>query len=205
MSMTFQVSPGINITEVDLTSAVPSVATAVGAFAGPFNWGPVGKFSLITSENELASRYGKPNSDNFESFFSAANYLAYANRMYVSRAAKTSGFSNSVSTALLGNSTIVVYSTAAGIAAGYGIFGAGIPESTVVLTANNTALSNTFNANTAVAANGQITLSSNPFITGETVQYTVAAGNTAKTGSAGYAEWTNASSTNTLPGYVWVR
>ena len=32
-----------------------------------------------------------------------------------------------------------------------------------------------------------------------------AAGNPAKTGSAGYAEWTNASSTNTLPGYVWVR
>lgn len=32
-----------------------------------------------------------------------------------------------------------------------------------------------------------------------------AAGNGAKTGSAGYAEWTNASSTNTLPGYVWVR
>lgn len=32
-----------------------------------------------------------------------------------------------------------------------------------------------------------------------------AAGNGAKTGSAGYAEWTNASSTNTLPGYIWVR
>lgn len=32
-----------------------------------------------------------------------------------------------------------------------------------------------------------------------------AAGNPAKTGSAGYAEWTNATSTNTLPGYVWVR
>lgn len=32
-----------------------------------------------------------------------------------------------------------------------------------------------------------------------------AAGNPAKTGSAGYAEWTNSASTNTLPGYVWVR
>jgi hypothetical protein len=32
-----------------------------------------------------------------------------------------------------------------------------------------------------------------------------AAGNAAKTTSAGYAEWTNAASTNTLPGYVWVR
>lgn len=32
-----------------------------------------------------------------------------------------------------------------------------------------------------------------------------AAGNPAKTTSAGYAEWTNAASTNTLPAYVWVR
>jgi hypothetical protein len=32
-----------------------------------------------------------------------------------------------------------------------------------------------------------------------------AAGNPAKTGSAGYAEWTNSISTNTLPGYIWVR
>lgn len=31
------------------------------------------------------------------------------------------------------------------------------------------------------------------------------AGNPAKTWSAGYAEWTNGSSTNTLPGYVWIR
>jgi hypothetical protein len=32
-----------------------------------------------------------------------------------------------------------------------------------------------------------------------------AAGNPAKTTSAGYGEWTNAASTNTLPAYVWVR
>lgn len=179
--MTFQVSPGINISEVDLTTAVPAVATAVGAFAGPFNWGPVGKFSLITGENDLASRYGKPDGNNFESFFSAANYLAYANRLYVSRAAKTSGFSNSVSTAQIGNNIVLAYSSVAGIEVGHGVFGSGIPANTTVTVANNTALSNTFNANSAVATNGMITFSDNPFITGETVQYTVAAGNTALT------------------------
>jgi hypothetical protein len=31
------------------------------------------------------------------------------------------------------------------------------------------------------------------------------AGNPAKTTSAGYGEWTNSASTNTLPGYVWIR
>lgn len=30
-------------------------------------------------------------------------------------------------------------------------------------------------------------------------------GNPAKTTSAGYSEWTNSASTNTLPGYVWIR
>ena len=30
-------------------------------------------------------------------------------------------------------------------------------------------------------------------------------GNPAKTTSAGYSEWTNSTSTNTLPGYVWIR
>ena len=39
--MAFQVSPGINITELDLTTVVPNVATAIGAIAGAYQWGPV--------------------------------------------------------------------------------------------------------------------------------------------------------------------
>lgn len=188
--MTFQVSPGINVTEVDLTTTVPAVATAVGAFAGPFNWGPVGKFSLITGENDLVARYGKPNNNNFESFFSAANYLSYANRLYVSRAAKTSGFANSVGTALTSNTTLIVYSAVAGLEAGYGAFGAGIPDGATIVSANNTTLSNTFaSANTSVAANGQITFVANPFVTGETVSYSVAAGNTVLTELANNATY----------------
>ena len=35
----FQVSPGINISEVDLTTVVPAVSTTVGAIAGVFRWG----------------------------------------------------------------------------------------------------------------------------------------------------------------------
>ncbi len=197
--MTFQVSPGINVSEIDLTTSIPAVATAVGAFAGPFNWGPIGKFSLITGENDLAARYGKPNSDNFESFFSAANYLAYANRLYVSRAAKTSGFSNTVTTALIGNNVLLAYSSDAGLAAGYGVFGTGIPDEATIVSANNTALSNTFNANTAVASNGQITLSANPFVTGETVVYTTATGNTVLTELANNSTYfVRAANTTTL-------
>lgn len=86
----FQISPGVNVTEIDLTTVVPSVATTDGAVGGVFRWGPVDQFLLIESENALALRYGKPTSLNAETWFTAANFLAYGNRLYVSRAANTS-------------------------------------------------------------------------------------------------------------------
>ena len=32
--MAFQISPGVNVSEIDLTTVVPSVLTTAGAFAG---------------------------------------------------------------------------------------------------------------------------------------------------------------------------
>ena len=89
--MAFQLSPGVNITEIDLTTVVPAVATSDGALGGVFRWGPIGERALIDSENVLAQRFGKPTNHNPETFFTAANFLAYGNRLYVSRAAKTTG------------------------------------------------------------------------------------------------------------------
>jgi len=83
--MPFQVSPGINISEIDLTTVVPNVSTTEGAFAGIFTWGPVDQRRLVDSENTLVSLYGKPTADNFETFFTAANFLSYGNRLYVVR------------------------------------------------------------------------------------------------------------------------
>lgn len=84
--MAFQLSPGINVSEVDLTTVVPAVSTTEGAIAGVFQWGPVDKFLLVDSESTLAQRYGKPNNDNFETWFTAADFLSYGNKLYVSRA-----------------------------------------------------------------------------------------------------------------------
>lgn len=81
----FQLSPGVEFTEYDLATTAPAVATTEGAIAGVFSWGPVEKLLLIDSENLLAQRYGKPSSDNFETWFAAANFLAYGNRLLVSR------------------------------------------------------------------------------------------------------------------------
>ena len=88
--MAFQLSAGVNVSEVDLTTIVPSVATSIGAFAGPFAWGPTNEVVTISDEVRLASRFGNPDSTNYEYWFSAANFLAYSNNLRVVRAANTS-------------------------------------------------------------------------------------------------------------------
>jgi phage tail sheath protein FI len=89
--MAFQLSPGVNVSEIDLTTVVPAVATSDGAIAGVFRWGPIGQRILIDSENALVNRFAKPTNHNAETWFSAANFLSYSNRLFVSRAANTSG------------------------------------------------------------------------------------------------------------------
>ena len=83
--MPFQVSPGINVSEIDLTTVVPNVATSIGAIGGGFQWGPVLERTRITTENSLVDVFGKPNDDTAEYFLTAANYLAYSNNLLVVR------------------------------------------------------------------------------------------------------------------------
>lgn len=87
--MPFQVSPGVNVSEIDLTTVVPAVSTTEGAIAGVFHWGPVDQRILVDSENSLVARFGKPSNLNAETFFTAANFLSYGNQLYVTRAANT--------------------------------------------------------------------------------------------------------------------
>jgi len=84
--MAFQVSPGVLVKEIDLTNVVPAVATSIGAIAGDFSQGPVEEIIPIGSEAELVQVFGKPNSTNFESWFTAANFLQYTNGLRVVRA-----------------------------------------------------------------------------------------------------------------------
>ena len=92
--MAFQLSPGVNVSEIDLTTIVPSVATSTGGIAGNFNWGPVGEVVTISDEVNLAQRFGKPDGTNYEYWFSAANFLAYSNNLKVVRAANTTSTLN---------------------------------------------------------------------------------------------------------------
>jgi len=83
--MGFQISPGINVSEIDLTTIVPAVATTIGAIAGPFRWGPANKPMLIDSELTLVNTFGKPDNNTANTWFTAANFLAYANALQTVR------------------------------------------------------------------------------------------------------------------------
>ena len=91
--MAFQVSPGVEVKEIDLTNVIPAVSTSIGAFAGHFSWGPVGEVKLVSSEKELINEYGTPvdtttggQYDNYTSFLQAASFLKYSNTLRISRA-----------------------------------------------------------------------------------------------------------------------
>ena len=88
--MAFQVSPGVLVQERDLTRIIPAVSTSVGAFAGEFRKGPLDEIITLSSEQELVETFGKPDSNNFEDFFSAANFLQYSNALRVVRAQNSS-------------------------------------------------------------------------------------------------------------------
>lgn len=83
--MSFQLSPSVVVTETDLTNNIAAVSTSAGAFAGSFSWGPVLDPITVTSEKVLTQRFGLPNDNNFESFWSAANFLAYSQNLLTVR------------------------------------------------------------------------------------------------------------------------
>ena len=117
--MAFQVSPGVLVQEKDLTRIIPAVSTSIGAFAGEFRKGPLDEVVSISSEQELVATFGKPDNDNFEDFFSAANFLQYSNALRVVRVqnSSVSNATESGSAFVIKNTTDYTNSYAAGQAA----------------------------------------------------------------------------------------
>ena len=94
--MAFQVSPGVNVTEKDLTNIIPAVSTTSGGIVITAEKGPIDEITTVSSEQELVDVFGKPNANNFEEFFCAANFLGYGNNLKVVR--PITGLVNAVST-----------------------------------------------------------------------------------------------------------
>mgnify|MGYP004084877869 CR=1 FL=1 len=107
--MPFQVSPGVNTSEIDLTTVVPGISSIDAGFAGPFRWGPANDVTLIDSEDLLVQTFQKPDANTYTSFFSAANFLQYSNKLHVVRCVSTAA-KNSASTpggaVLVANNTV---------------------------------------------------------------------------------------------------
>jgi hypothetical protein len=102
--MAFQLSPGVLVTERDLTDVVPAVSTTAGGYAGHFNWGPVNEVVTVDSEKTLSTLYGKPDDNTYLSFFTAANFLSYGNNLQVVRAG-ASAHRNAVAALNAGNTS----------------------------------------------------------------------------------------------------
>jgi phage tail sheath protein FI len=126
--MAFQLSAGVNVSEIDLTTVVPSVSTSIGAFAGPFAWGPANTVVTISDEVRLADTFGKPDSTNYEYWFSAANFLAYSNNLKLVRAINVgttrNATGNTAGGVLIRNEDSWDLSFSSGSSNAYGVFAA---------------------------------------------------------------------------------
>lgn len=81
----FQLSPAVEFTETDLTTGVTAVASSIGAFAGEFEWGPVNDVIQVTNEEDLVSRFGTPNDNNYSAWYTAWNFLQYTSDLRLVR------------------------------------------------------------------------------------------------------------------------
>lgn len=90
--MAFQLSPGVEIKEFDLTNVIPAIATTPAGYVGMFQWGPQDQRVLITSEKQLQSVFATPTSDPTMaiSWFVASNFLSYGGALQVIRASHAS-------------------------------------------------------------------------------------------------------------------
>ena len=90
--MAFQVSPGVQVKEIDVTNVVPAVSSSIGGYAGMFSWGPIDEVRNIVSEKQLVDTFGEPTDTNIgrEHFYSVATFLRYANVIKVVRALNSS-------------------------------------------------------------------------------------------------------------------
>ena len=101
--MAFQVSPGVQVTEKDLTNVVPAVATSIAGIVMAAQKGPTDTITAIASEEELVQIFGEPQSasNHFEDWMSAAAFLGYGNALRVVRPASAAVNAVASSTAIL--------------------------------------------------------------------------------------------------------
>ena len=105
-------SPGIVVNEVDLTRGTSdAITTNIGAFVGPFQRGPVDELVLVSTEVEFQQIFGDPTDDNYEYWWTVANYLEYGGVCYVVRADDSIGDSSGTFLQTMKNATDEIVTT----------------------------------------------------------------------------------------------
>ena len=94
--MAFQVSPGVNTSEIDLTTIVPAVATSLGGIAGNYEWGLAKQVILVDSPKSYRAIFVNPRNWNYAQWFSGFNYLSYTNSLQVVRVVDETNGKNAV-------------------------------------------------------------------------------------------------------------
>ncbi len=92
--MGFNLSPSVNVKEIDLTTSIPAVSTSIAGMSGQFEWGPAFDKKLVTSEKDLLTIFGYPTDANYQDWFTAWNFLQYGNTLYIVRAVDDSSALN---------------------------------------------------------------------------------------------------------------
>jgi len=164
--MAFQISPGVNTSEIDLTTVVPGVSSVDAGFSGAFRWGPINEVTLVDSEDLLTQRFQKPDANTFVSFFTAANFLQYSNRLHLVRCATSAARNASAGgTEVLVANSSVYYNTydegGSGVAAAHGDFMAkfaGDLGNSLKVSICGPTRANLASGNTVVASNSDIRL-----------------------------------------------
>ena len=125
--MAILTSPGVNVSEFNLTTAVPGVSTSVGGFAGHFAWGPADQLTTVISEVDLVNQFGKPSTSNAGDFFTAANFLSYANNLTNVRVVSQLKFTGTIGATGV-TATNFGLTGATGIAVGMPVYGPAMPN-----------------------------------------------------------------------------
>ena len=102
--MPFQVSPGVNTTELDFTSIVPAAATSLAGISFPTEWGPANEPILIDTPKTFRETFGDIKEWNAANYMTALNFLSYTRGLLMVRA--------------MGGNTVTSNANTAGITAG---------------------------------------------------------------------------------------
>lgn len=104
-------SPGVEITEKDLTQRVPASSTVVAGLPICSTKGPNNVATLITNEDDYISIFGKPTNDAtvYNSYFTAAAYLVWGNTLYCARVEGDDARASTLTMGTSGSSLAISY------------------------------------------------------------------------------------------------